>query len=69
MCPIKAIQNWLQASTLKKSSDLSMFKTDNEECYTGADFNKDLIKLISGFLEFGKLRSHSFRSGVATEMA
>ena len=69
MCPIKAIKNWLQASTLRKSSDLPMFRTDNGECYTGADFNKDLIKLTSGFLEFGKLRSHSFRSGVATEMA
>ena len=69
MCPIKAIKNWLQASTLRKSSDLPMFRTDNGECYAGTDFNKDLIKLTSGFLEFGKLRSHSFRSGVATEMA
>ena len=44
-----------------------MFKTDNGEFYTGADFSKDLIKLTSGFLEFGKLRSDSFRSGVPTK--
>ena len=69
MCPIKAIKNWLQTSTLQKSSDLPIFRTENNECYTGADFNADLIKLTSGYLEIGKLRAHSFRSGVATEMA
>ena len=69
MCPIKAIKNWLQASTLQKSSDLPIFRTETGECYTGADFNRDLIKLTSGYLEIGKLRAHSFRSGVATEMA
>ena len=69
MCPIKAIKNWLQASILQKSSDLPIFRTETGECYTGADFNHDLIKLTSGYLEIGKLRAHSFRSGVATEMA
>ena len=69
MCPIKAIKYWLQTSTLQKSSGLPIFRTENGECYTGADFNTDLIKLTSGYLEIGKLRAHSFRSGVATEMA
>ena len=30
---------------------------------------RDLIKLTEGFLKVGILRSHSFRRGVATEMA
>ena len=69
MFPIKEIKNWLQTSAIEKSIDLPIFRTENGECYTGADFNADLIKLTSGYLEIGKLRAHSFRSGVATEMA
>lgn len=88
MCPIKAIKNWFQASTIQRSGNLPLFRTEKGDCYTGADFNRrgiplplvslikskfykhrDLITLTSGYLEAGKLRSHSFRSGVATEMA
>ena len=68
MCPIKAITNWLRTSTLQKSSGLPIFRTENGECYAAADFNTDLIKLTSGYLEIGKLRAHSFRSDFATEM-
>ena len=54
MCPIKEIKNWLQASTLQTYSNLPLFRNYNGECYTGADFNKDLIKLTAGWLESGK---------------
>ena len=69
MCPVKAIETWLQISNLNRRGDLPLFRSENEKCYTGYDFNKDLIELTKGYLNVGKLRSHSFRSGVATEMA
>ena len=69
MCPIKAIQNWLQECKLQRSNKLPFFRTENGQCYTGNDFNTDLAELTSGYLATGKVRSHSFRSGVATEMA
>ena len=69
MCPTKAVKHWMQASNLERTGKLPFFRTESRECYTGADFNRDLIELTAGYLKVGKLRSHSFRSGVASEMA
>ena len=39
--------------------------------YTGADFNRDLKKLLVGIIDYkeGAVTSHSFRAGLATWMA
>ena len=44
--------------------------TQGNSCFTGSDFNKILTSLTNRLTEGtdGMIRSHSFRSGVATEM-
>ena len=69
MCPTKAYEGLVKASNLKKDGNMPVFRTEVGDCYTGKDFNRDLIELTKGYLDVGILRSHSFRSGVATEMA
>ena len=69
MCPFKAVKNWIQISHLEPKGNMPFFSNETRDCYTGSDFNKDLIELTKGYLQVGKHQSHSFRSGVATEMA
>ena len=50
-------------------SEGEIYLSELRECYTGIDFNNDLKELTTGYLKVAKLRSHSFRSGVTSEMA
>ena len=67
-CPVRAWQVWRRMRILVEGRP--MFMKTEDKCFTGKDFNKVLTKLLSEVTEGtdGVIKSHSFRSGVATEM-
>ena len=51
---------------------MPVFRVKSGGCFTGADFNKQLKKLLGDLgskIPGGVVTSHSFRAGVASEMA
>lgn len=70
LCPMKALKNYLKKSEFKLEAGKPLFITEDGGCYTGRQFNKDLAKITHDITDgsMGVIRSHSFRSGVATEM-
>ena len=70
LCPVKALGKWLNKTRdLEKSCPV--FRDSEGLCYTGAEFNKDLSEITCQLTEgtSGLIKPHSFRSGIATEMA
>ena len=67
-CPVRAWKVWRRKVVLKEGEP--MFMDSNTRCFTGKAFNSILTKLTLCLTEGtdGKIKSHSFRSGVATEM-
>ena len=70
LCPMKALKNYLNNSKCKLEAGKPLFRSEDGSCYTGRQFNKDLAEITHDITEgtMGVIRSHSFRSGVATEM-
>ena len=66
-CPVKAWKKWKSKVNLEE--DLPIFREGNS-CFTGSEFNKILSNLTKEITDGtdGIIRSHSFRSGVASEM-
>ena len=67
-CPVRAWKAWSGKRGMKEGKPV--FMDDERKCFTGKAFNQILSKLTSCITEGtdGVIRSHSFRSGVATEM-
>ena len=72
MCPVTAMQKYRDISSLGEEPAMPVFRLPSGSCFTGAEVNKRLRQL-TGFLgehiTGGVVTSHSFRAGVATEMA
>ena len=72
MCPLRAMKNYREVSKLEEDPNLPVFRVKSGGCFTGADFNKQLKKLLGDLdskIPGGVVTSHSFRAGVASEMA
>ena len=69
LCPITALEKWRKVSKLPKSEVKPVFRQEDGSNYTGKDFNADLKNLLGKHMDYkrGKILSHSFRSGLATD--
>ena len=70
-CPVKAMTKWREANPMSESSEVPVFRTAEDKCFTGKQLNKYLAELTECFdthLKGGKVTSHSFRAGIASEM-
>lgn len=70
-CPVKAFNKWRKASSVPEHPELPIFRTAVDVCYTGRKLNERLAQLtveLSSKIKGGKVTSHSFRAGVASEM-
>jgi hypothetical protein len=72
MCPVAAFEKYRQESKVKEEPKVPVFRLESGQCMTGAKVNEwmavligDIEKLVPG----GVITSHSFRSGVPSEMA
>ena len=72
MCPVRAMKKYRETVKLKEEPNLPVFRVKSGSCFTGADFNKQLKTLLGDLgskVPGGVITSHSFRAGVASEMA
>ena len=72
MCPVRALNKYREEVKLKEEPNLPVFRVSSGGCFTGTDFNKKLRKLLwdlDSTIPGGVVTSHSFRAGVASEMA
>ena len=69
-CAINAMKKYLKICPVKLEKGKPLFRTESGANFTGRDLNKELVELTSEITEgtTGVIRSHSFRSGLATEM-
>ena len=70
-CPVKAMANWREANTMSESSNVPVFRTAEDRCFTEKQLNEYLAEFTECFntqLKGGKVTSHSFRAGIASEM-
>ena len=69
-CAVNALKKYLQICPFKLEKGKPLFRTETGSNYTGREFNKDLAELTKDITDgtTGVIRSHSFRSGLATEM-
>ena len=70
LCPVRALKKW-RAIVGETVTGCPLFRDETGLCYTGANFNKDLSEITNSLTEGtkGLIKPHSFRSGLATEMA
>ena len=70
-CPVVAFKKYLASLPFSPSSSSPIFRSSGGAGYTGRGFNADLKVLLRGQVDYsrGKITSHSFRAGLATEMA
>ena len=70
-CPVDAFKKYLASLPFSPSAGSPIFRTIGGAGYTGHQFNADLKFLLQHHFDYskGKVTSHSFRSGLATEMA
>ena len=70
-CPVAAYQKYLSSLPFSPPANSPVFRTSSGAGYTGSSFNVDLKNLLKGQVDYtkGKITSHSFRAGLATEMA
>ena len=72
MCPIAAMGKYRKEIKLKEEPDMPVFRVKSGACFTGADLNSKLKRLIGDLgdkIPGQVVTSHSFRAGVASEMA
>ena len=72
MCPLRAMRKYREVSNLEEDPNLPVFRVESGGCFTGSEFNKQLKKLLGDLgskIPGGVVTSHSFRAGVASEMA
>ena len=72
LCPVKAMKRYLGSCRQRESlPEKPFFQQTNHLCYTGKTFNDNLKELTSVVTENSNkvVRSHSFRAGVASELA
>ena len=72
MCPLSAFHKYRDEIKLKEDAGMPVFRVKSGACFTGADLNQKLKLLIGDLGDKipGKVvTSHSFRAGVASEMA
>ena len=72
MCPLSAFKKYREEIKLKEEAGMPVFRVKSGACFTGSDLNQKLKKLIGDLGDKipGKVvTSHSFRAGVASEMA
>lgn len=72
MCPLRAMRKYREVSNLEEDPNLPVFRVKSGGCFTGSEFNKQLKKLLGDLgseIPGGVITSHSFRAGVASEMA
>ena len=72
MCPIAAFDMYKRFSGLKKNPQQPVFRFELGRCFTGQEMNRRLTLLTSCLKEIvpgGEVKSHSFRSGVISELA
>ena len=69
-CAINALKKYLQICPVELKKGKPLFRNSDGSNYTGRDLNRDLAELTKPITEgsLGIIRSHSFRSGLATEM-
>ena len=69
-CAVNALKKYLKVCPIKLEKGKPLFRAENGANYTGRDLNKDLAELTKNITDgtTGVIRSHSFRSGLATEM-
>ena len=72
MCPVESMKKYREEMKVKEDPEMPVFRKSSGMCMTGAEINKKLSiltqevgKLVTG----GVIKSHSFRSGVPSEMA
>ena len=70
-CPVVAFKKYISSLPFMLEENSPVFRSSSGVGYTGAGFNADLKILLSGQVDYskGKITSHSFRAGLATEMA
>lgn len=72
MCPIKAMDSYKAETKIRVEPDMPVFRLESGVCLTGAEVNRRLAILtseVSNLVPGGVISSHSFRSGVPSEMA
>ena len=65
MCPVRAMKKYREKSKLKEEPNLPVFRCESGSCFTGADFNKQLKKLLGDLgrkIPGGVITSHSLRA-------
>ena len=69
-CAIGALKKYQKVCPIKLDKGKPLFRNADGSNYTGRELNKDLAELTKPITEgtAGVIRSHSFRSGLATEM-
>ena len=70
-CPVVAYKKYVASLPFMLEDNSPLFRSSSGVGYTGAGFNADLKVLLRGQVDYskGKITSHSFRAGLATEMA
>ena len=70
ICPVRAFEKYLQSLEQPLLPGGPAFLTPGRTGYTGNSFNKDVKNLLQNHVDYsrGKITSHSFRAGLATEM-
>ena len=71
LCPVAAIEKYIASRKDKVRADKPFFREFSGKNFTGKDFNKELKTLTSKITDGSNqiISSHSFRAGVASEMA
>lgn len=69
-CPVSAMKKYIELFPAKLEQEKPLFRTETGANFTGRDLNKELSDLTKDITDgtTGVIRSHSFRSGLATEM-
>jgi hypothetical protein len=69
-CAISALKKYQKVCPIKLTKGKPLFRNADGSNYTGRELNTDLAELTKPITEgtTGMIRSHSFRSGLATEM-
>ena len=52
MCPIEAHESWLRDKRVKLSGEGAMFRLEGGRNNTGAEFNKDLQRLLKSVVDY-----------------
>ena len=72
MCPVAAMDKFRAESKCKEEKEMPVFRKACGLCVSGAEINRRLAVLtkeVGNLVPGGVIKSHSFRSGVPSEMA